>query len=219
MKNWTLAMGFSLLVVAKTSSLGQGTFANLNFESPILPIIPYANSEVPIANALPGWQGYLGTFQTGRVVYNTVSIGAAAITLQGPGSPLPILQGSYTVFLQPAFPSGLFIPALAQTGTVPASAVSIRFYSLSGGGNPLTSLTFAGQQIPVSFLSSGPNYDIWGGDISPFANQSGELRFTGGGYLDNIFFSNQQIPEPSTFGFFGLSALLFGYRSRLATKS
>lgn len=125
------------------TSFSQGVFQNLNFES--ADVSGLSPGGVPITNALPFWQGYLGLNPADIVFYTDVSLGAAAITLQGPGSSLSILQGSYTVFLQPQFPSGSPVPAIAQMGTVPASAVSIRVYSLSGGGNPLTSLTFAGQ--------------------------------------------------------------------------
>ncbi len=113
------------------------------------------------------------------------------------------------MFLQPQFGSGIPVPALAQTGTVPASAQSVRFYGLAE-----FAVSFAGQTIPISQLDTTPHYNIYGGDISIFANQTGELRFTGGGYLDNIHFSSQQVPEPSMFGLFGFGALLLGWRLR-----
>ena len=73
-------------------------------------------------------------------------------------------------------------------------------------------LSFAGQQIPLSVLASTPNYNVFGGDISAFVNQTGELRISGGGSLDNILFSNQPIPEPSVLGLFGFGVLFLGKR-------
>jgi hypothetical protein len=61
----------------------QGSFVNLDFESPIVTWDPTQPAEVPITNALPGWTGYLGTEQTGSVAYNTVGAGGPAISLQG----------------------------------------------------------------------------------------------------------------------------------------
>ena len=113
------------------------------------------------------------------------------------------------VLLQPQYPTGSPVPAIAQTGTVPASAMSVRFYGLAG-----FAVSFAGQTIPISQLDTTPNYNIYGGDISMFANQTGELRFTGGGSLDMIHFSSQQIPEPSTLGFFAAGVLFLGWRLR-----
>ena len=212
----------SALVCSAFLTQAQGTFRNLSFES--ANVSGYAPGFIPITNALPGWIGYIVynealEFQFDEVIYNSVSLGAAAITLQGPGSQLPILQGSYSVFLQPQFGSGFSVPAIAQAGTIPASAQSIRFYALGGAVYPLTFLTFAGQQIPVSLLNNTPNYSIYGGDVTAFANQPGELRFTGGGYLDNIFFSGQPIPEPGAGSLFAIGALLLGHLMREIAKS
>ena len=58
-------------------------------------------------------------------------------------------------------------------------------------------MSFAGQPIPLSLLGSTPTYGIFGGDVTAFANQTGELLFSGYAVLDNITFSGQAIPEPS----------------------
>ena len=50
----------------------------------------------------------------------------------------------------------------------------------------------------------------FGGDISSFAGQSGELRFQGGGWLDDIQFSTQPVPEPSRLAFVALGLAAFG---------
>jgi hypothetical protein len=69
---------------------------------------------------------------------------------------------------------------------------------------------------PLSFFDLGGNdrYHIYGADISAYAGQTGELRFTGvpagpnssgSAFIDNIEFSPIAIPEPTT-----LSVLLGG---------
>lgn len=163
-----------------------------------------------MASAFPSWTAY----DTSIIAYDTVSLGGAAISLHDANGAIPVFQGSYTALLQPNFPGGNIIPALGQVGTVPNVAQSVRFF---GNGNYI--LSFAGQQIPLSVLASTPNYNVFGGDISGFVNQTGELRINGGGSLDNIFFSNQPIPEPSALGLFGLGILLFVRRSRPLTGS
>ena len=125
-------------------------------------------------------------------------------------------HGQYSVQLQNAFPVATDVPALAQTGTLPADSQSIRFYSEAPFAIGLT-VTFSGTQIPLSFLgNTANNKQIWGGDISGFAGQTGELRFRGSGTLDFIQFSNQPIPEPSMFGLIGIGVLMFSWR--LKTK-
>ena len=202
----------ALLVSLSLCAFGQGTFRNLDFESASLPIVIPGQSGgvVPVAVSLPGWTTYIGSSQAGGVFHNDISIGAASISIIGPQwNYSDILEGSYMVLLQPQYPTGSPVPAIAQTGTVPASAMSVRFYGLAG-----FAVSFAGQTIPISQLDTTPNYNIYGGDISMFANQTGELRFTGGGYLDMIHFSAQAVPEPSMFGLFGFSALRLGWQLR-----
>lgn len=120
-------------------------------------------------------------------------------------------QGSYEMGFGGS--TSLVPVALAQIGLVPVGAMSLRFLALYApdvfmNGQPLSS-------IP---LGNGPSSrTLFGVDISTYSGQSLELRFQprlGINYLDDIQFSNQQIPEPSTLGLFGLGALLFGYRSR-----
>jgi hypothetical protein len=78
-------------------------------------------------------------------------------------------------------------------------------------GTGAYTVTFAGQPIPLVALGSTSTYTIFGGDISTFANQTGELLLQGGGLLDAIQFSSQRTPEPSIFGLFTLGALLVGW--------
>lgn len=207
-------------------ALGQGTFQNLDFESANVSAFP--RGSVPIANAMPGWVGYLGVISTSTVFYDDVSIGGAAISLQSTNSILapnvsPI-AGRYSALLQSSVGIEPSTAAVAQTGQIPATAASLQFYGAS-----FMLVTFGGQLLPLVELGTGPGYQIMGADISAFAGQTGELKFsvprTGpigvmtSSYLDNIFFSNQQVPEPSAFGLIGLGALLFGYHLRQFGKS
>ena len=53
---------------------------------------------------------------------------------------------------------------------------------------------------------------MYAGEISPYAGQTAELRFTvptAGGSLDYIQFSTTPVPEPSTWALLGLGGALF----------
>ena len=188
----------------------QGTFRNLSFENPILPLNPDASFTVPITNALPGWSGYVGGSQIDRVVYNTVSLGAPAVSFHGPGSPYSPFDGSYLVILQVQVPGGFPGAAIGQTGQIPLDARSVIFYA----DNVKIAVTFAGQPVTTLDLgvAGGPGaYHKFVGDMAGFAGQTGELLFTAvnsSGSLDFIQFSNQPLPEPSVFGLFALGALV-----------
>jgi hypothetical protein len=140
--------------------------------------------------------------------HNDVSLGAEEVTIYGPQwFSDQVLEGSYTVSLQPSMVGPTITAAIGQTGRIPQAAESVRFY-----GNGAYVVTFGGQQIPVVALGTTSTYTIFGGDISSFANQTGELRFTGVGLLDAIQFSNLPTPEPSGFGLSALGALVLGWR-------
>lgn len=193
----------------------QGTFENLGFEDATIVPIPLTDFIVA-SNALPGWRCYIGGTEVGGVHYNMFALAAPAISLHGTTSPdFQPLAGSYSVFLQ----SGLALTgaAIAQTGEIPADAQSVRFFANISS----LQVTFAGQALLLSAVGSTPNYTIYGADVSPFAGLPGELRFTspaGIAFLDNIFFSNVPIPEPSVFGMLGLGALLLGWPLRKKSK-
>ena len=184
-------------------------FVNLDFESPIQPL-PSFPGFVPTTNALPGWEVY-GFPGPGYVLYNTMVLDGAGVSLFGPGPQggwSQILRGSYSVLLQGssdgAGPSGA---ALGQTGQIPPNAKSLRFFAkpftFAGtfSGEPIFQVTFGGQPISLVDLGSTASYDILGGDISAFAGETGQLLFTAPpnhiGVLDNILFSTETIPEPA----------------------
>jgi hypothetical protein len=215
----------ALLTTLSIETVGQGTFQNLDFEngafvSAPTPGNPFAVEWVP---AMPGWTGFLGTNQQSVISHNALSLSLANITIQGPDYPSAnLFHGQYYVVLQggldPNTGQGLVGSAIAQTGTIPSNAQSIRLLS----NNPFSlgfSLLFGGNPIPLFNVgTAGNGRPIWGGDILSFAGQTGELRFQGAGYLDYIQFSNQPIPEPSALPLFGLGMLIFSSRLRRSAK-
>ena len=207
----------ALLVSLGVSAFGQGTFRNLDFES--ANVAGYSTGGVPITNALPGWHGYLRTFEIDWAIHNTVSLGAAAISLHSSTSMFPPIAGNYSVGLQSAFgvaPDGT--TAVGQTGQIPSTALSLRFF-----GDTNMQVTFIGHLLTLFELGRGTDYRIVGADISGFAGQTGELKFlmpdltpvgSSSSYLDNIQFSTQSIPEPGTLGLFAIGTLFLAYRSQ-----
>jgi hypothetical protein len=215
---------FSLCLTG-SSVLRAQDFQNLGFEDANLSVIPSGQygSFVPITNALPFWTGYLGTNQVTQVLQNNLTLGNASIDILGPDYYAPaILQGQYTVVLQagqnPFTGSGVINASLAQVDRIPTNANSI---TLEAAGTNFT-VSFAGQTILLSPIGRGPNYTLFGGDISSFAGQVGELRLTTLAPLgpdvglDDIQFSPYVIPEPNTLALvrFALPLALLGWRRK-----
>jgi len=221
----TLIICFALGILADGLN-AQGTFVNLDFEGALVPDTPPGSNGggVSASIALPGWVAIPGEF--GQVFHNVTLLGSPSIVLYGPNwNQSDIFQGKYTVLLASAFSNSG--SALAQTGQIPANAQAMLFYARVFN----MQVSFAGNSLPFSRLGSGPNYDIFGVDVTALHGMTGELRFTalplegggvGGVRLDNIQFSNQPIPEPSVFGLFALGAVLLGWRylrGRLFSRS
>ncbi len=84
---------------------------------------------------------------------------------------------------------------------------------LEAAGTNFT-VSFAGRTISLSPIGSGPNFTVFGGDISSFAGQVGELELStlsplgAGVLLDDIQFSPEAVPEPR-----GLSLVMIGIAS------
>jgi hypothetical protein len=210
-----------ILAVHQQLAFSQG-FANLDFENPVLPLMPNG-AQIPTTNAIPFWTAYYssslqGTSSTPVIFYDGVSIGGAAIALEDAnapsgGGPLPI-QGQYSVLLEGSSSSTPTAASIGQTGQIPLTALSLLFYlSLDSS----LQVTFNGQLIPLVQIGSTPNYDIMGGNISAIAGQTGQLLFTAlpnGGYglLDNIQFSSTAVPEPSVLGLSALGGVFLAWR-------
>lgn len=207
-----------------TFAHGQGTFVNLNFESANLPVLfpGQQGGLVPVTNALPGWQAFLGTDPQSTVWYNTPTISSdAVIWIVGPNFQFwnPI-EGNFTVALAAGSGGTGFLSAsLSQTGLVPSTTKSLQAKIVTGPEDFVFSL--GGVAIPMYALSISPDYTLYGGEVSAFAGQTAELRITApsmpsdpfyGFRLDSIVFSPNQVPEPSTVGLLLFGALFLGWR-------
>jgi hypothetical protein len=205
-----------LLLVGKQFGFSQA-FVNLDFENAtIAPTSP--PGFYPVTTALPGWTVSIGTNQQTEMGYQTVSTGQTFVSLLGANGPFGFssISGLYSVLLQ----GGVTSPdaTISQTGLVPVLTESILFEGQAGAGPLLLSL--GGQNIPVLIVGTGPNYTMYGGNVSAFAGQTEQLEFSAPeGYnennywnIDNIQFSPSAIPEPSQFALGALGALLLGFR-------
>ncbi len=227
-RSFTLSRPLLLpLFLGVLPALGQGSFQNLNFESALIDQT-HAPGGVSTTDALPGWTAYSSTNQATQVLFNDFCLGATCISLLGTNSPVgPPIEGGFSVLLQGGVSGpGTLHPTAAsirQTGLVPASSRSVRFKAqLDSLGVPgVLSMSLDGVNIPYVSLSSGPNYTLYGGDISAFAGRTAELGFSlfgGAGIdysiwnLDSIEFSDLAVPEPSVLGLSLLGALLLGWR-------
>jgi hypothetical protein len=229
-----LTVSVALFVTVAILPANAQQFQDLDFESPNFvhnPADPAGS--MTFSSAFPGWVGYYGTNVLTYIVPNFISFGPASISLWDTtnSGPANILEGSYGATLQGGngtvvgghFVSGLDA-SIAQTGLVPTNATFLLFKCRPSGSFAAThfSLSFAGQDLPYSAISVGANaaggtYSNYVADLSGFAGQVGELRFTeptdasGSGipgpvFLDSIEFSS--VPEPGPLALGGLGALL-----------
>ncbi len=210
-----------LLLTMPMSVLSQGTFQNLDFEDVRnVPVFdPPGAGLMSATDALPGWTCYAGTNQLNLALYDTLNldnVGAGVISTASPVAytiPAGLPDGQFCASLQygvlthPIGPWENVPASIAQVGQVPIGAHSILF----AGSTPF-SVSFAGTGLPLSVMAAYPGYDIFGADISSFAGQIGELRFTSYShvsFLDSIQFSSQVIPEPTTIRLMGFAATIF----------
>ncbi|MEI7728570.1 MAG: hypothetical protein WCO56_03325 [Verrucomicrobiota bacterium] len=188
---------------------GATVFQNLNFEEATVPDLPSGswNSSEPVADALPGWRAFIGTFEVTTVPHNAHPFGAVSVIIYGPYSwSSDILSGNYSAglagayYYQPEFRNA----SIAQVGAVPMWANSIQF-KVSPWAHAFT-VSLGGNVLPTQQLSSTAQYLIWAADVSAYAGNETELRFTsmydGLGppnliSLDDIQFSTDMVPEPS----------------------
>jgi len=212
------------LVLVAPIAQAQGGFQNLGFEAAHLTPIPPGQfgDRVPIDQALPGWNGFVGTQQVTSVFQNNLGLGGANISILGPNWPLDeIIDGRYTVLLQ-AGAADVLIPSyvdtsISQTGLIPSGTESIQLKVFGAD----VSVSFAGKDIPIVALLVANNYTLYGGDVSQFAGQSGQLTLstrtvpnTGfhNAFLDSFLFSAQVVPEPSVLGVLAIGLSLLGWR-------
>jgi hypothetical protein len=192
-------------------------FVNLGFETTT--ITPAYPGSTRYTATVPGWTwAPPGNFVNGdpnSVGYNELALDAPAVDLQGTNSPFaPAIRGQYSILLQGG---SQFVPstnysAIWQTGQIPVTSQSLIYW---GGA---LQVTFNGQPLTPVAIRNAANYTVWGMDISAYAGQTGELRFTkpwlptngsDGALLDNILFSSMQVPEPSAIALCSVSLLFF----------
>jgi hypothetical protein len=219
----------SLVVVSLTFTmklLGQG-FVNLDFEDTTITPVGSPASTSYVAT-VPGWTwsppGIFAYYYADCVAYNDIALDSPQVTLHSVDDPFgyPAIDGNYSILLQGGsqFVSSTSYSAIWQTGQIPATAESLIYW---GGA---LQVTFDGQSLTPIAIGNAANYTVWAMDISAYAGQTGELRFTkpwldtnfsDGALLDNIQFSPVPVPEPSTLALFGV-CLFFLSGTRLMQR-
>lgn len=174
------AVAFSLMAALSTEA--QGTFQNLDFESAKIVLV---GGEVAANNAIPGWHAYSNTTELAYIPYNSFAV-IPRVGLYASNS--YVVEGNFSVWLSRD-------GSIAQTGAVPANAMSLLFKTFG----PALSVTLGGQALSCVLLTNGPGYTMYGADISAFAGQTAALTFALPPFftpLDDIQFSPEAVPEP-----------------------
>jgi len=229
------------LLILPEAILGQGTpFQNLNFEqaSPVSTSGPFSPVDVTFASAFPGWTAYCGTVQQTDAIQNASTLNTASVDILGPTPPsqiaLPngapgIIDGNYTAVIQGGVLNGgtgnIVSTSLEQTGTIPSGDNSLLFKAWDNGETGF-SVSFAGKNLSLVDLGPGPNYTLYGANISAYTGATGLLAFTASAQfapsfleLDDISFSTSSVPEPNPAIFLALGGLLFAaYRRFTKTR-
>jgi hypothetical protein len=207
------ALGLLLLGVGGERGFCQA-FTNLNFESAQG---PNGNQPgvFPVATALPGWSVYYGTYQDSQISFNAGSSGTTQVELVGSNNPEGpygnAIEGNYGIYFLGG--EGATDGSIRQTGLIPAGTMSIEFKARGDPAYGPILLSFGGQNIPEYALATGPNYTLYGGDVSGLAGTTGQLEFSVPGslegypfnnwFLDSIVFSLSPVPEPGTLAMLG----------------
>lgn len=194
------------------------SFVNLNFESAVINSNGAPAFNVVANSAIPGWTAYVGGNAQNYIIYNTINLDNAGVSIQGANTAIPSLQpiqGNYSIFLQGASPfAQQQSAAIGQTGQIPLTALSLIFW----GSLSSSDVSFDGQDLSLTQLGSTANYNIYGADVSALAGQTSQLLFTanpgGSFFLDNIQFSTSAVPEPSAFGLFAVGGMFLAWRKR-----
>jgi hypothetical protein len=211
-----------LVVLTANLILALGTcaqdFHNFGFEgayySPVggNPLLVYASQ------ALPGWKAYYGTNRQGTVFWDSPSGGSTCISVLSSSS---ALEGQFSVLLQGGrygAPEAVeyMDASISQTGTVPSDAQSLQFKA-HPGWRPLT-VSLDGISVPFLPLSVEANYTVFAADVSAFAGETVELRFSAlspdpfgpanNWTLDSISFRPESIPEPAVPGLCCMALLI-----------
>ena len=191
-----------IAIAVVPARLSGREFQNLDFEQAMVPptAAGLAGGPVDPALAFPGWtMGLDGTQAYNFTGYNTLTLGSVAQVLVGPSYPnrlgLMPLEGSYSALLQFGLSQEAGIPALIQTGVIPADVRSITFLAPTIGNDARVTV----DGVTISLMAIG---DRLTGDVSAFANREVELMFSTNSYngnwlyFDDVTFSPAPAPEP-----------------------
>jgi len=205
-----------LTVVTHAPQAQAQAFQNLGFEAATaVPIPDDPGGDIYFSQAFPGWMGFVGATQESAAGYNSTFLCCSQVSLWGgPSRPDLAIAGTFSVGLHGARDHNgqLADTAIAQTGLVPAVAQSLLFKAQGVG--PF-SVALGGQSLPIIPLLTRPNYTLFGADVTGWAGQTSELRFTAVGspgfnfvVFDAIEFSPEPIPEPSAVTLIATAALV-----------
>jgi uncharacterized repeat protein (TIGR03803 family) len=193
--NWTACGLKSALTVCLIGGMSLATsaqsFYNLDFELATgIPASPNPLS-VPFTQAFPGWTGYCGTNPQDFASYDVMALDSANISIldssfwvpNGFTPPSGFLHGRFFVLIQSGhdlrYPIGPVVDtSIAQTGTVPSDATTLLVNAFNAIGAAELAVTFNRTPIPLVPVGGQSDYVVLSGNVSQFAGQSGELRFT-----------------------------------------
>jgi len=231
-KRWILCVGAALALTGTPFCHAQG-FINLDFESAtIVPIPGDPFGSVQFGPAFPGWSAFYNASplsSTTPVLYNNLFLGTSTLALLDQSFSGSVIS-NFTAVLQGGTGASQPVVGLAQSGLVPADSRSLQFlgHTVRADNNfPETFIvSMNGQPLPFFTLQNLGNHRLYGADISAFAGQTAELRFTqfsGGALydtlsLDNISFSTVAVPEPGTWTLLGLGGALCWCATRRRRK-
>jgi hypothetical protein len=219
-------------LLASSSHGEAASFQDLNFDSAntnnIFDSSGVGDYSGLMSELMPGWTLVGGTNTATYVGYNRTQPGSGYATVVSPAyvNAYPVVE-SYSFGMLPKYDLlGTFVAfSLSQSGDLPSDAQSIHFLSY---GAPLelqvngTDLSLDYTPVPSQWNPGIPVFDA-AGDISSFAGQNVELKFTtlrtpnyqGLNGLDEIYFSNIPVPEPAPWVVFSLGGLaLVWFRHR-----
>ena len=188
----------AILALGPPRTHSQGNFQNLDFEAARIVL----NPNLATTNALPGWSAFSGTNELASIPYNQFSI-VPEVGLYGSNS-FVVIGGNFDVLLSQD-------GSITQTGLVPDDAASLLF---KGSWTSLTpvSVSLGGLNLSYTSISNTPEYTLYGADISMFAGQTASLKFFSASlslyFIDDVLFSSQAIPEPSSLALLGFGAVL-----------